>query len=108
MSGVNNPMYGKHHSEESRKKMSDSRTGKYDGKNHPLHKPIYCPELNSIFWGAKEASDLLGISKGNICSCCRGDLKSAGKHPITGDRLRWFYYEDAVIKWPNIEQLLVA
>ena len=35
MSGENNPMYGKHHTEESKKKISENRKGKYCGENHP-------------------------------------------------------------------------
>jgi hypothetical protein len=33
--GVNNPMYGKSHSKETRKKQSDSKKGKYTGSSHP-------------------------------------------------------------------------
>ena len=34
--GENNPNYGKHHSEEARKKMSEARK-KYVGENHPMY-----------------------------------------------------------------------
>ena len=30
-------MYGKHHSEETKNKMSEYRLGKYSGENHPLY-----------------------------------------------------------------------
>lgn len=33
----NNPMYGKHHTEESRRKMGESRKGKYCGENSPMY-----------------------------------------------------------------------
>jgi hypothetical protein len=36
-SGENNPFYGKHHSEETKKKISESRKGKLIGKNHPMY-----------------------------------------------------------------------
>jgi group I intron endonuclease len=38
MSGKNNPMYGKHLSEETRKKLSESRMGKYKGLDNPRTK----------------------------------------------------------------------
>lgn len=96
LSGINNPMYGKHHTDEARKKMGDARRCIYTGENHPRHKPIYCPELNKVFWGAKEAEELLGVNRNNICSCCRGRLNFAGRHPDTGEFLSWFYLEDAI------------
>lgn len=36
MAGEKHPMFGKHHSEESRKKMSKSQIGLKAGKNHPM------------------------------------------------------------------------
>ena len=34
----------------------------------------------------------LGIkSRSNITDCCKGRNKTAGKHPITGERLHWRY-----------------
>ena len=35
--GENNPMYGKHHSEETKKKMSEAMKGKYVGENNPMY-----------------------------------------------------------------------
>ena len=35
-SGKGNPFYGKHHSEETKKKISQSRA-KYTGENHPFY-----------------------------------------------------------------------
>lgn len=75
-SGENNPFYGNH---------------SQAGKNHPRSRPVYCPELDEVFWGAKEAQDKYGIWKADIAKCCKGKLKHAGKHPITGERLTWFY-----------------
>lgn len=41
VSGENNPFYGKHHSEEVRNKISESRAGKYTGENNPNYgKPM--------------------------------------------------------------------
>ena len=38
MSGINNPMYNRHHTLESRQKMSESTKGQYIGKNNPKSK----------------------------------------------------------------------
>lgn len=75
-SGENNPFYGNH---------------SQVGENHPRCRPVYCPELDEVFWGAKEAQDKYGIWKASIAKCCKGEFKHAGKHPITGVPLTWFY-----------------
>jgi group I intron endonuclease len=96
LSGKNNPMYGKHHTQDAKDKISNARKDVYCGENHPRCRAIYCPELNMTFWGAKEAQELFGIQRNNICSCCSGRLKFTGKHPKTGECLHWFYLEDAI------------
>ena len=35
--GEGNPFYGHHHSEETKKKISESRKGKRAGKDHPMY-----------------------------------------------------------------------
>ena len=77
-------------SEETKKKISESKTG----KNNPKARVVYCIELDEYFWSAIEAHNKYGISVSGICSCCRGRKKSAGKHPITGEPLRWLYVDE--------------
>jgi group I intron endonuclease len=115
VSGENNPNYGKHLSEETKRKMIANRNtpkgenhvnyGKtfseeikakmranhadFSGPNHPQCRPVYCPELDREFWGAKEVELEFGIRAADIASCLRGRQKSAGKHPITGEKLHW-------------------
>lgn len=86
-SGVNHYLYGKHHTDESKRKMSESRKG----EKHPRHKPVYCPELNKIFCCSREVEREIGVQHNSISKCCRGQRKSAGKHPTTGEPLHWFY-----------------
>lgn len=88
----NHPMYGQHHTDESRARMSEKR------KNGQMYccKPIYCPELNQYFYAAPEAEKMLHICASTIRKCCNGKRKSAGKHPITGEELHWMNIEDAV------------
>ena len=86
-SGENNPFYDNH---------------SQAGKNHPRCRAVYCSELDELFWGAKEAQDKYGIYKADIARCCKGKLKHAGRHPVTGEQLTW-YYTDATDE--EIEQL---
>lgn len=59
------------------------------GNRNPRSFPIYCPELNEEFWGAKEAYEKYGICVSSISQCISGKLEHAGKHPITGEGLTW-------------------
>ena len=56
--------------------------------------PIYCLELNEEFAGLTEVYDKYGIRYQNISACLNGKQKTAGKHPITGERLHWVKLEN--------------
>ena len=64
--------YGKHHSEESKQKMAENRPSKQvlqfskDG------------ELIAEYSSIHEAERNTGLSASNICNCCKGERKSAG------------------------------
>ena len=77
----------------SRENLTEDTLKKYSqavfGRNNPRAFAIFSPELGETFWGAKEAYDKYGISRGDISSCINGKLKHAGKHPITGKPLTW-------------------
>ena len=109
-SGAKNPFYGKkhtkehrekiralsslhRHSEETKQKISKNHAD-VSGQNNPRSRPIYCPELNEYFWGAKEVEDKYGISRNNICNCLKNRLQSAGKHPMTKEKLTWVYINE--------------
>lgn len=126
LTGENNPMYGKHHSEETRKKISNARKGKCTGANTTVYgsrnffydnhsfskinnarsKPVYCIELNEIFWGAKCAEDKYGISHQRISKCCKEKQRYTGKHPETGAPLHWLYAPEAIEKGYITQQQL--
>lgn len=64
------------------------------GENsHCSHKIILLNEL-LIFNSIQEATNQYKVKSSNISQCCSGKQKSAGKHPITGEPLKWMYYED--------------
>lgn len=68
----NNSMFGKKHSDKSKKKMSDKKKGIFDGKNNPRARNILQYDLNLNLineWDfAKECADLYNMSRGNISS----------------------------------------
>lgn len=72
MTGEKNPMFGKHHSEESKKNIRENTPSKLvlqfskDGK--------FLAEYPSTM----EAERKIGCSHGDICKCCKGKHKSAG------------------------------
>ena len=90
-SGEGNYFYGMHLYGEQNGFYGDHR---FAGKNHPRCREVYCYELDEYFWGAKEADDKYGIHKADIAKCCKGKLASAGKHPVTGEKLHWIYTDE--------------
>ena len=77
--GNKNPMYG----------MS--------GGKSPTAKKVVCIETKQVFDCVKDAIEWCG---GDISKCCKGKTKTAGKHPETGERLHWLYYDE----WMEIQE----
>ena len=71
----------------TRDKISLAHKGKYGTK-------VYCPELDRIFDSITIAELELNINNGGISAHLSGAQKSAGKHPKTGQPLRWFRIDD--------------
>lgn len=76
MSGENNPMYGKHHSEEAKKKMSENRKGIPSATRNRTN--VFCIELNKIFDDATTAAKELSIDSSGILKVCRKERKTCG------------------------------
>lgn len=51
--------------------------------------PIYCKQLNEYFESAASASKKYGIDASSIRKNIRSVNKSAGRHPITNEKLHW-------------------
>lgn len=76
--GENHYMYGKHHTEEAKKKMSKSHIGIQKGSKNPKAKKVKCIETGKIFYCIRDAEEFLGTKgHGNISSCCKGKRKKA-------------------------------
>lgn len=55
---------------------------------------VICLNTGKIFNSAKEAALWCGLKDpANINRCCQGDRASAGKHPISKEKLKWKYKE---------------
>lgn len=92
ISGVNNYMYGKTHTEEARRKISEAQKGhvsKYRNKT-----PVFCIELNKLFEDSVTACRELGLNTsraGNIHEVCKGirNRKTVGGY-------HWKYLENNI------------
>ncbi len=50
--------------------------------------------VNIEIWkDIEEVEEKYNIKTSGISACCRGDRKSAGKHPITGEKMVWKYID---------------
>lgn len=120
--GNKHPMYGKHHTEETKLKISETRKTRYCGKDNYWYgknlpeelkvkmslakkgkhlrgdgsyaKKIICLQTGELFMCIIDAAEKYGIKPGTISNFFIGRQKTAGKHPETGEKLRWMYYED--------------
>ena len=95
--GEENPMYGKpapnrgkHHSLETRNKISKSRA-KYIGNKNPSAKSVECITTGKVFDTLKEAGEYYNVFPCNISTSCRKGY-SCGKY--NGEKLYWKYKED--------------
>lgn len=76
ITGKNNGMYGKHHTEESKLKMRENRKGIPSYNRNTT--PVYCIELNQIFKDATIASKELSLDSSSILKVCRGERRTCG------------------------------
>ena len=58
-----------------------------------LSKTIICITTKEIFNSIIDACRKYKLFDANIISCCQGKNKSSGKHPVTGEKLIWAYYD---------------
>lgn len=55
---------------------------------------VICLNTGDVFDGIVDAIEFFNLCKGTkIDAACKGIRKTAGKHPITKESLRWAYYE---------------
>ena len=75
-----NGFYGKTHSKEQKEKWSKERKGKYIGSKSPKAVKIRCIETGQIFGCAKEAGESVGVARTSITSAINRGTKTGGYH----------------------------
>ena len=94
MCGSENPMFGKHHTDDAKKKNSESNKSNWTddkrktfgasriGANNPNSKTVYQYDKNNNFireWGStKDVERELNIDHSSVAACARGRYKTAG------------------------------
>ena len=63
----------------------------YGSRTEKASKKVICVTTGKIFKSIAEASKYYNLRGNHISACCKGKLKSCGKHPITGEKLVWKY-----------------
>ena len=87
--------------EEQRRKISQRQKGRkvtekekrIKRENAKNKKKVKCINTGEIFKSIMDASRKTGIDSAAISKVCRKLRQSAGKHPITGEKLKWEYME---------------
>ena len=78
MTGKKNPMYGKHHSEDTKRKMSEAHKEKIYANIKPILQFSKDGEFIAEYPSIMEASRQTGCNNSHIGSCCKGERKSCG------------------------------
>lgn len=68
----NNPMYGKHLSEETKRKIKENRPDQ-SGANHPNSYQVLCVETNQVFGSVTDAGKAMKIRRHYISDVCKGN-----------------------------------
>lgn len=92
ITGKNNGMYGKTHTKEARKKISEAQKGHISKYRNTV--PVFCIELNKLFVDSVTACRELGLNisrSGNIHEVCKGirNRKTVGGY-------HWKYLENNI------------
>ena len=93
--GKNHHMYGKHQSEETKKRRSESLKGHIISDDTKLKignansKSIICLETNKTFISIKSASESVGVTSACICAALRGKRNTAGGY-------HWLYVNQII------------
>ena len=78
--GEGNPMYGK--------------GDRQRGGNNPVAKAIICLNTGEVFGASTEASEWCHGSSSGIRKVCNGKQEYSGRHPETGEKLKWMHYDE--------------
>ena len=54
---------------------------------------VWCIELEELFYSPEDVKRKLGIDASDVRKVCKGLKQSAGKHPVTGEKLHWKFID---------------
>lgn len=86
VSGENNPMFGRHHGEDSKRLISSQLSGKYTGKASFNHRAVINLDTGERFDTATEAAKAYGVTVSTLTKTCRGVQRRTAGH-------RWAFLE---------------
>ena len=96
---------------EDYKKMTDKEIeylcNKALNNRYGRQQKVICLNTNEVFNTVTQANNKYKLGNGQIAGVCKGKNKSAGKHPVTGEKLKWMYYEDYENKYEKIDKEIV-
>lgn len=93
LTGALNGMYGRKHTDKSKELMSQKARERCRTKSG-RHRPVQA-STGEIFYVMADAIKWAGLKDiSSIGKACRGETKTAGRHPITGERLSWKFRDD--------------
>lgn len=73
--------------------LNNNITPKIDGRANN-RKKVICLNTLEIFASTLEVKERMNIDSSCVAKVCNKKRNSAGKHSITGEPLKWAYYED--------------
>ena len=85
-----NSNYGTHNEKISKATKGKKRESMKGDKN-PSARKVKCVTTGEVFNTMKEACEKYKVNTSHMCDCCKGKRKSAGKHPVTKEKLIWEY-----------------
>ena len=83
--GEKNSFFGKHHTDEAKKRMSEAKKKTYIRSGHPRSKRVKCVETGQIFECVLDAQDATGASSHHIGQVANGH----GRNKAGGYRWEW-------------------
>lgn len=91
--------------EETKEKISKSRLGKFCSGENPKAHPVYCPQLDRWFSCIRDVEREGIASEAGVRDCLKGKSKTAGRHPITKERLTW--YDEYNMENPEVMKIII-